>query len=191
MRQITTVVLLAWAVAGGAGDFRGNTWGDTAEDVEAAEGAGEKGKTVYGLQMITYEVILGNYGGVTVCFDFTRDGKLAAGRYFAPEFGIAIFWDWEASLTRKYGEAEILDPFYTENEYALEKYYYEGGDRELEMGVVLGYFKLARRWETDSTVVVLYLNKAEYETVTEILYSSNEFFPQYVKDQREAAEQGF
>lgn len=185
------LVLLVWAAVVGAADFRDNNWGDTVEEVEAVEGTCQGGETGGGHRYLAYEVTLGTYDGVMVGFVFTWDGKLAVGTYYPAEAGVDVFWDWDELLTREYGEPDNADTFFTDDEYVLERYYYGGRDRDLETGIVSGYFSLARRGETDTTIILLVIGEIDRKAHTFLFYSSKEYYREFRSEEGEVIDGGF
>jgi hypothetical protein len=151
---LATASIVALGVCYGD-DFRSNNWGDSPDQVRAAEGPAELRKLASGVPVLAYVVNLSGTAGVQAYYYFTADNKLAFGRYVPSTSGIEVFYAWGKTLQEKYGAPENKDAVYTSNRYLLDEYYYGAGPRELEFGVESGLFMLCRKWETDKTLIYI------------------------------------
>lgn len=188
---IISCLIALLAATATAADFRGNSWGDSPDQVRAVEGPAELEYTMFGLPALSYAVTLGACADAWASFYFTATGELAVGKYFAPETGIAVFNAWAEALTGKYGPPQNADAFHTSSEYLLSKYYYDTAGHDLECGVELGYFTLCDFWELGATRIYLKLKPFKGRTHATIDYVSKEYGPKLLKEQAEGGQAGF
>jgi hypothetical protein len=172
-------------------DFRSNDWGDSPDQVRAVEGPAELRKMASGVPVLAYIVNLSGRTGVRAYYYFTTDNKLATGRYVPPTSGIEVFYAWGKTLKEKYGASENGDTLYTSNRYVLEKCYYGGGARELEIGVECGYFRLCQKWQTDRTLIALSFELYQGSGYAFLSYFSKALSTKLMTEDAEGKQAGF
>ena len=177
-RLILTVALLC--AAGYAADFRGHNWGESAGQIIATEGkptmAGTAlpGDYTFNL-MYTVAEHLGHEVSMMIFFAEGKDTeKLSNAICLAEGEDLSVFRDWEAALTREYGEPLVHDELATGKEDELDEYYRGEGGPSAE-GVKLGYFTLRRLWETPTTYVGLEADENDDGIATVMRYYSKEY----------------
>ena len=188
---ISVITVLYLAAASWSGDFRGNDWGDSPEDVVSKEGEGSVGETrPPGWGQRTYVNVLSytkQYSGIPsiIFFCFTKDEEFSSGGYIARNEGSASFWIWEAKLINTYGEPENRDEILTDDESILE-IYYSGDALAIEEAVSKGYFSLVRYWENKGTYIWLAaeVGKISGRSVfVWVSYRSKEYFDLYRREE--------
>ncbi len=130
-------------------DFRKTRWGMTSEEVKASEYEAETGEDNTYLK---YEDTIAYMGMVNIRYDFL-DGKLVQGtykpymRYTHDSQYTKVYKLIRAKLVKKYGS-----PIY---ENIPENF--EGGDFNFTDDVKEGLLVIYSEWETEATIIQLYL----------------------------------
>jgi len=190
MKRLAILFLTTMASFACAADFGAASWGDTAEQIRAAEGGGPLEEIEIGeYRFLTYEGEFAGWGVVVWYWLEPETGRLVAGAYSAAAPTIDTFYAWEDTFGASYGEAFVADEFVVDAAGLAER---AAGDDRLaqEEDLRAGRYRLRRAWASEQTRVSLLAGGGEGDLSVEALLSSVEFGDPYFGIEEEEAPPG-
>jgi hypothetical protein len=180
---ITTALILTSVSLGG--DFRGNNWGDSPEEVIAVEGE-PLSKISNGAALVfRYEKRLSGKK-VRVRYCFAPGGKLAIATYYDERVrDLRGFLRWVDEIAASYGEPEKKDWVCTDDPRTVDEFS-AGGPGGLAEAVKEGFFVLQYRWQTDTTIIDVMAIGRDSLVDTSLGYASSSCVKEYMKSIDEA-----
>jgi hypothetical protein len=151
-----------------AADFRGNSWGDSPEEVIAVEGEPNLRDLGEPCRALIYH---GDYGGIpsAVEYCFTPSGHLAIGHYLIEKTQtLDAYVEWTDIVSKIYGSPTADDILYTDDEGLLESFY-SGDQSKKAEGITRVYYELSNDWDTVDTAI--YIAAYPYEGNIQIVLS--------------------
>lgn len=147
-------------------DFRNMNWGMTQKQVQSKER--NKYAGMMGDNILIYEGKLNNIQ-CSIMYEFSDD-YLIKGRYiFNKQFvNKSNFWDiyknFKNLLSQRYGE-----PGTDDNKTWLNDAY-KNSAQDKWLAISMGYMTITSQWQSDTSIITLFLHGENFETVMELSY---------------------
>jgi hypothetical protein len=164
-----------------AADFRGNSWGDSPEEVIAVEGEPDFTEEDPRYPLLGYYVGFEGYE-VELRFSFTPNGELAFGHYeLENDIDLDPFFVWLDAVSSIYGPPTIDDNIFTgirEYEKGIREALRRRDEKTLIEAVVTLKILLLYEWEGDTTGISLSAFYAsDNSIIIELIFSSSKYGP--------------
>lgn len=164
-----------------AADFRGNSWGDSPEEVIAVEGEPDFTEEDPRYPLLGYYVEFEGYQ-VKLRFSFTPNRELASGHYeLENDIDLAPFFVWLDVVSAIYGPATLDDYIFTgirEYEKGIREALSRRDEKTLIETLVTLKILFLYEWEGDITGISLSAFYARKDTmIIDLLFISNEYGP--------------